>query len=776
MSVVKELLSVCVGLANRAAVIIRDVQRDRENGVALKAELKDANDDRTYLTCADQRGQKVIVDELRARYPELTLVGEEDDDDSVLGDWKPPAFEQLDLTVCDSFFTAEGLKLYETVTLDELCVFIDPVDGTREFVEGRLEACQVLIGIALRGRPIAGVMHLPFHNQVGSTPTPYPAATGCVVYGAVGVGLAGLPPRQQQDKLIIASSAGCKSTTLAAVREVINAEPLHVGACGNKVLRLLKGDADVALFNLACSLWDTCATQALVVAQGGKLTTLHGNPIEHRPTGCTANRFGVIVTSAEYPRLASMTHQELCSKINVLPEVAKLLLPLGIPAGEQQAVDIIRDISGHYYTAEDFSKMLCGKKGVITAYSIREAEAIRYKQSYAARVRFTSNGDAPKSLFYKRVVLRDMPYAVSKAEKFPFKLVRDVMSCKVEAKFLASECPRLLSEVPGVSVVTAYRVEQSVCDSRPIDSCFGVLLHDYSKEDGWEQFPTGHEARQIRAQLRALAYFHGFFWLGERTEGCADRHAAMKEALLGDLWPTASYWDMVKQPRTQVENLPLMWRKVVERFEGEFRKEDQAPDVGERLAKVAEQLNSMTHGVDKEGAVDGGVKEHFDRYKTVIHGDTKAANFLFKEVGGDLPDVGVIDFQWTGVGLPGTDLAYSIAASVAPGLVYPLEGETDSILVKYYHECLIDAFVHYGVAPTKQAACDIFPLDVLVTQYERAFLDLARTVICDHWSTITPDILRQREASPTGYNMYNKNLQVAVWLASRITCYVNKHA
>ncbi|KNC70976.1 hypothetical protein SARC_16492, partial [Sphaeroforma arctica JP610] len=55
-------------------------------------------------------------------------------------------------------------SIYGAASLDDLCVFIDPVDGTREFVEGRLYACQTLIGISWRGRPVCGVVGLPFHD------------------------------------------------------------------------------------------------------------------------------------------------------------------------------------------------------------------------------------------------------------------------------------------------------------------------------------------------------------------------------------------------------------------------------------------------------------------------------------------------------------------------------------------------------------------------------------------------------------------------------------
>ena len=44
---------------------------------------------------------------------------------------------------------------------------MDPLDGTREFVEGRLQNVACLIGIARNNRPITGVIGLPFPE--GST-------------------------------------------------------------------------------------------------------------------------------------------------------------------------------------------------------------------------------------------------------------------------------------------------------------------------------------------------------------------------------------------------------------------------------------------------------------------------------------------------------------------------------------------------------------------------------------------------------------------------------
>jgi hypothetical protein len=46
-----------------------------------------------------------------------------------------------------------------------VCVFVDPLDGTKEFVDGRLSAVQTLIGVSVYGRAVAGVMGLPFHGD-----------------------------------------------------------------------------------------------------------------------------------------------------------------------------------------------------------------------------------------------------------------------------------------------------------------------------------------------------------------------------------------------------------------------------------------------------------------------------------------------------------------------------------------------------------------------------------------------------------------------------------
>ena len=50
------------------------------------------------------------------------------------------------------------------------------------------------------------------------------------------------------------------------------------GACGNKCLMVVQGRADVALMNLQCSLWDTCATVLLTTTTTTTATSTRGRP------------------------------------------------------------------------------------------------------------------------------------------------------------------------------------------------------------------------------------------------------------------------------------------------------------------------------------------------------------------------------------------------------------------------------------------------------------------------------------------------------------------
>jgi len=304
----RDLLSLSVRLCDEACHIIRSVQLQRDNdggsSDTLQAELKDPADPRSYLTVADKRAQVHIVSGLRDRFgTALDIVGEEDEAaDEVDADSAPECAAAVAASAWhfDEAYVIPADR--DELVLADVCMFVDPVDGTREFVEGCLEAVQCLLGVAYRGRPIAGVVGVPFLRISESGPdSPCTCASSIphILYGVVGSPshVAGLPlPHKKyressstaeinrggdvQAITLAISTDLCRGTAAEAVpielfgagewqtrayqnQKDSKARLVCAGGCGFKILKVLSGEANAAVMNLKTSLWDTCATQVI---------------------------------------------------------------------------------------------------------------------------------------------------------------------------------------------------------------------------------------------------------------------------------------------------------------------------------------------------------------------------------------------------------------------------------------------------------------------------------------------------------------------------------
>ena len=138
------------------------------------------------------------------------------------------------------------------------------------------------------------------------------SAAGCVLHGIVG-GSCFIPRVSGRDdesgcrsRLTCAASKSVKEAVLVKAHEIVGGDILVAGGCGNKVLRLLTGDADVTLFNLGTSLWDSCATQAVLAASGGTLTNLLGTPIEHTDSALVELIGGGLVSAISRPEMSQL--------------------------------------------------------------------------------------------------------------------------------------------------------------------------------------------------------------------------------------------------------------------------------------------------------------------------------------------------------------------------------------------------------------------------------------------------------------------------------------
>lgn len=287
---INELLSTCIDASLRGCAEIRAVQAKRqETGSLSQTTLKDASDSRSALTEADGAAQNAIVTSLTKEWNhELEIIGEEDDDDKNSSSGKPDATQEttnnvkpLRRDLCRDILMDDDS---DTVLLSDVQIWVDPLDGTREFVENRVSNCQSLIGITVKEIPIAGVMAIPFPDGTLSLePT--------VVYGHVGAGygVCGtslMKSNKSYDHLErpLVASGDSQAPVMVSGRAIAlecagGGSSVLYGGAGNKILATAAGHVDCTIQHRFGGPWDTCAPEAVLRAMGGKITTWTGDDL-----------------------------------------------------------------------------------------------------------------------------------------------------------------------------------------------------------------------------------------------------------------------------------------------------------------------------------------------------------------------------------------------------------------------------------------------------------------------------------------------------------------
>jgi len=268
----QQLLDVCIEAAERAGAVIKHV---RESGV-LRAVNKKENDP---VTRADFAAQTLIFGTLRRIWPKLGLVGEEDEAKCGGADVEEllEFAKTAPLRCADA---SERAKMTVTipenvrhVPVEELCVYVDPLDGTREYTHGSDEPVMVLIGITRNNVPFAGVTHQPFVDSA------HGGRTLSAVFG-VGHCEAMHPGKYKDEKgTLVLMSVLTGDEAAERKRVMLGADRAgFVGGCANKMLHVVEGRATF-MMNNGCFVWDTCAVEAFARTCGGVVTDLNGNDL-----------------------------------------------------------------------------------------------------------------------------------------------------------------------------------------------------------------------------------------------------------------------------------------------------------------------------------------------------------------------------------------------------------------------------------------------------------------------------------------------------------------
>jgi 3'(2'), 5'-bisphosphate nucleotidase len=138
---------------------------------------------------------------------------------------------------------------------------IDPVDGTREYGEGRTDWA-VHVALAIDGVPVIGAVALPGLNLVMRSDRPQPIATA-------------------PEKLRMVVSRTRPAAEAVAVAEALGAELIPMGSAGAKAMAVVRGEADIYLHTGGQYEWDSCAPVAVAAAFGLHVSRIDGSQLRY---------------------------------------------------------------------------------------------------------------------------------------------------------------------------------------------------------------------------------------------------------------------------------------------------------------------------------------------------------------------------------------------------------------------------------------------------------------------------------------------------------------
>eukprot|EP00286_Rhodomonas_abbreviata_P017860 CAMPEP_0181322672 /NCGR_PEP_ID=MMETSP1101-20121128/19353_1 /TAXON_ID=46948 /ORGANISM="Rhodomonas abbreviata, Strain Caron Lab Isolate" /LENGTH=374 /DNA_ID=CAMNT_0023430601 /DNA_START=54 /DNA_END=1178 /DNA_ORIENTATION=- len=337
---------------------------------AVNGETSMLKADKSVFTIADGIVQHLVVKHLLAGSKFKSIVGEEDVEVNI--SVRPYTVDTLKVPdqFCDMIDGVRDRidKLSAQVDVEAYkskSVFVDPIDGTREFSTGLGEQCTILVGIAgADGLSEAGIIYRP-------VPNPSQWVAGCASEGCRMHNLQPSSEVFETPRLATTngSISGWTSALLAA-----GMEQYKSGGCGNKAMLLLEGKASAYIQDRGISRWDSCGPEAVLCAFGGMLTKL--SVVTQDPDAFASK---TDFTSCRY------TYLEADSNLDFVPNLATLT-----PYNARDGVAVDKTSRELAQTAEQVKRYanLCG----LFAVSSAKEEDLK---KYAALVKAATAASPP---------------------------------------------------------------------------------------------------------------------------------------------------------------------------------------------------------------------------------------------------------------------------------------------------------------------------------------------------------------------------------------------
>lgn len=148
-----------------------------------------------------------------------------------------------------------------TRTANPRCWIIDPLDGTREYGEGRSDWA-VHVALSVEGKPALGAVALPALGRLYRSD-----------------GLPAVAPERARPVIAVSRTRPPEvALTLAAA---LDAELMEMGSAGAKAMAVVGGEADLYVHAGGQHQWDNCAPAAVALGLGLHASRLDGAPLRY---------------------------------------------------------------------------------------------------------------------------------------------------------------------------------------------------------------------------------------------------------------------------------------------------------------------------------------------------------------------------------------------------------------------------------------------------------------------------------------------------------------
>ena len=186
------------------------------------------------------------------------------------------------------------------------CWILDPLDGTKDFLQGS-ESYAVHLALAYKKKPKIGIVLIPERNEL------WFGIIGSDAWCEKRDGLKkhiSFSKRIKTSELVLVSSKNHQESTLQKLlSNLCFAEIKQIGSVGCKVASILRGESDVYISlsgKTSPKDWDMAAPHVLIEAAGGMFTHADGRNLVYKNKGYSQS--GCLIASH------GKSHEQICKK------------------------------------------------------------------------------------------------------------------------------------------------------------------------------------------------------------------------------------------------------------------------------------------------------------------------------------------------------------------------------------------------------------------------------------------------------------------------------